>query len=64
MFIAFQYQQPLRSSGAPCALVRALHSAPSGAGWIRIWGYKHVAPPEQEPSISDDDDFSAKPLEL
>ena len=25
-----------------------------------IWGYKHVAPPEQEPSISDHDDLSGK----
>ena len=31
------------------------------------WGvgdYRHVAPPEQEPSITNDDDFSGKALQL
>jgi hypothetical protein len=42
----------------PCALQRSAmcflppsHSAPNGAGEIRTWSYKHVAPPEQEPWI-------------
>ncbi len=27
------------------------HSAPNGAGYVKVGGYKHIAPPEQEPSI-------------
>ena len=52
MFIALQKPIPLSSSGALCALGRPgyipLLAERDGSG---IWGYKHVAPPEQEPSI-------------
>jgi hypothetical protein len=47
-----------------CFGVFGLHAAPNGAGYIRNLGYKHVAPPEQEPSIPMMTTFRAKLLEL
>ena len=45
---------PVRSSGAPCALVRlGLHAAPTERDRLGIWGYKHVAPPEQDLRTND-----------
>ena len=38
----------------------SLHAAPDGAGYSETGSYKHVAPTEQEPSITNDDDFSGK----
>jgi hypothetical protein len=36
----------------------SLHSAPNRSGMnLEIWSYKHIAPPEQEPS-GNEDDFS------
>jgi hypothetical protein len=66
MFIALQPQYLcVRSSGAPCALACSVYMpAPNGAGYIRNLGYKHVAPPEQEPSIPMMTTFRAKLLEL
>ena len=53
---------PVRSSGAPCALVRSVYmpllTERDRSG---IWSYKHVAPPEQEPSILMMTTFRAKP---
>ena len=51
MFIALQ-RQCVRSSGAPCALASSGYM-PLLTERVRlgIWGYKHVAPPEQEPSV-------------
>ena len=37
-----------------------LHAAPNGADRLGIWGYKHVAPPEQETSIPMTTTFRAK----
>jgi hypothetical protein len=53
----------LRSSGAPCASGRSVYIPllTERETW-GVWGYRHVAPPEQEPSITNDDDFSGKAL--
>jgi hypothetical protein len=50
MFIALQQQYGALQRSAMCFGVQ-LHAAPNGAEYIRNPGYKHVAPPEQEPSI-------------
>ena len=62
MFIA-SIPIPVRSSGAPCALVRSVYipllTERDRSG---IRSYKHVAPPEQEPRHQLKMTFRAKPL--
>ena len=41
-----------------------LHSAPDGAVYIRGTGYKHIAPPEQEPLIPTMTTFHAKLVQI
>ena len=64
MFIALHHQY-LCAPAERYVLWRVrLHAAPDGAGYIDIWSYKHVAPPEQEPLCIDDDHFSGTLFEL
>jgi hypothetical protein len=48
MFIALQHQYLRAPAERHVLWPFRLYAAPNGAGYIR--GYKHVAPPEQEPS--------------
>ena len=50
MSIDLRYPIPVRSSGVPCALARSVNMPLlTERDSLEIWGYKHVAPPEQEP---------------
>ena len=52
MFIASQHQYVGAPAERHVALAFRLHAAPTERDRLGIWGYKHVAPPEQEPSTT------------
>ena len=50
MFIALQHQYICAPAERHVLCAFRLHAAPTERDRLGIWGYKHVAPPEQEPS--------------
>ena len=55
MFIALRLNSYALQRSAMCFAAFSLHSAPDGAGNSGTGGYKHFAPPEQEPRSNEDD---------